>query len=180
VQTAGPVPNDGGGAAPRAVLGGVGSELDDGDDEQLVVLDEDRAVSLDPENDVCDENHSYAEVLERLAGLTSGEVELTDIVEDWHRQPGQVYVAFSLNGRPAELCLEQMDDWTDGSMIGQLNALLARRGGHFFVFDGGGQAFSITCLTPEGAALVSRQRPLRLFDVAPEAWPQSGWKEHRW
>lgn len=137
----------------------------------ICTADPQRASWFDPERDTCEENQTYTEVLEELAALSGGTVVISNVVEDWDREPGRVFVSYRLNGADQQMALHEFDDWVDPKIIVQLNAALPAEGRRLYVFDGGGQAFGITWATPaETESLCSRGRAT-LLDRAPDAWP---------
>jgi hypothetical protein len=150
------------------------SEVDtSGPDDGIFICmaDPERAIWFDPESDTCEENETYTGVLQELAALSGGDLVITDVVEDWRREPGRVFVSCGVNGASIEVALHQYDDWVDPKIIAQLNAALPADSGRFYVFDGGGQAFGITWATSDEAeSLMAHGRVVRL-DRAPDAWP---------
>jgi hypothetical protein len=145
----------------------------EGTDDGIFICsaDPERATWFDPEADTCEENATYLSVLDELAGLSGSAVEFTDVVEDWNREPGRVFVSFRLDGGEHELALHEFDDWVDPKVIEQLNHYLAPERGRFWVFDGGGQAFAITWATSAEAEALSRSVRATLLDRAPDNWP---------
>jgi hypothetical protein len=130
-----------------------------------------RALWFDPERDTCEENKTYTEVLGDLADLSGGTVVISDVVEDWHRESGRVFVSYRLSDANQEMALHEFDDWVDPKIIAQLNAALPPEGRRLYVFDGGGQAFAVTWATFSEAAALSSHGRATLLDRAPEAWP---------
>jgi hypothetical protein len=137
----------------------------------ICAADPGRAIWFDPEADTCEENATYLSVLDDLAAVTGGALRLVGVSEDWHREPGRVYVAYEVDGVGRELALHQFDDWVDPKIIEQINRSLPPDGGRFYVFDGGGQAFAITWATATEAAALNGSGQTALLDRAPDPWP---------
>lgn len=97
------------------------------DDGTVATFDSERAMWFDPEADTCEANQTYFQALGLLSEITGGELEVTDIVEDWQREPGRVHVALVVNGTRAELHLHEFSDWVDPKVIEGLNSLFACR-----------------------------------------------------
>jgi hypothetical protein len=149
------------------------SEVDtDGTDDGIFIstADPERAIWFDPEADTCEENHTYTEVLGQLVSLTGGELSVSNIAEDWQREPGHVFVSCRVNGIVNELEFRENDDWVDPAVISQLNAAIPEGGRRFFVFDGGGQAFCITWASRAEAEQLAGHGHAVLLDRAPDAW----------
>ncbi|MCL2125874.1 MAG: hypothetical protein FWH33_07815 [Oscillospiraceae bacterium] len=84
----------------------------------------------------CVENNDiYATVFERLAAISKGGFELSDVSSRVNHRSHKASVSFSFNGTEYSWQLNYNDDWFDIEVIGRINALLKSAGSskYFYV-----------------------------------------------
>ena len=137
----------------------------------ICIADPSRAIWFDPEADVCEGNSSYVHFLAQLSSLTEGDASIGEVVEDWHTEPGRIFVTYKLNGDEHSLALHHYDDWVDPKVLEQLNDELPAGGRRFYCFDGGGQPYALTWATADEVGAIASPGTTPLLDRAPDGWP---------
>lgn len=137
-------------------------------DLALIVLDEDRTLSDDPEADVTEGAGAYRELLRGLARRSSGALQLGAVEEDWGAGPQEVLVVFEANGRKVHARVNGLTDWLGPHLVVQLNEVLGDR--RVWFVDAGGQDMILTWASNDERARLEAARPVRLSGRPPEWW----------
>jgi hypothetical protein len=96
----------------------------------MLALDEERVWQGDPECDVSEESHAYAETLQEWSRISRGIFEPEGIEEVWESDKGPIAVHVTLGGTRHTLRPEWNNDWLDLNILAPINALIAKSGRH--------------------------------------------------
>ena len=96
-----------------------------------------------------EDDGSYVEIAQRLAGVTQGSLPLSDIQDHVDCDGGSAWLRFKCQGRPVHIDCQVQDDWVDTKLFSYFVEMLARCDPNklFIYYDLHGQDCIIGCVT---------------------------------
>jgi len=127
------------------------------EDAVLLSYDGKRAWFEDTECDVCQENHTYQDVLADWAHVSRGAFRPTLVEEKWESERGPIEVSFTQDGNRRTLMPKWNEDYLDLSILTAINKIISPSGKAFCCL-GIDQSALVVVLTPEERARIERER----------------------
>jgi hypothetical protein len=115
----------------------------------LLIAEQDtaRAMWIDLEADVGEDNDVYVATIDRLAEISVGAFEPTGLTEAWASPSGPVRITFALGGSQQELQPAYFEDWIDPMIISDINEMISGGGRRFELYKAFDQTAFILALT---------------------------------